>query len=335
MASGDHLKALLKSRIDGDDRHFYAVAMQLAAHEAKQGHTRLADDLRKLIELAKTQRNAEAHSATPTPIAKPRGDLAALLHVSYPKNRLTDLVLDGAIAESLQRVIKEQRYFSKLRDYGLHPRRKVLLVGPPGTGKTLTAATLAGELGIPLFVVRLEVLITKYMGETAAKLRQVFDALVAVRGVYFFDEFDAIGSQRDLANDVGESRRILNSFLMMIEQDDSASLIIAATNHPEILDYALFRRFDDVIEYNLPDADQAEQVLRMKLGGFVPKRPKWKALVDATQGLSHADIVRAVHDAIKSAVMHDAPRVDEDELRQLLLSRRMVRGSRIPVSLTT
>ncbi len=325
MASGDHLKALLKSHMDRDDRHFYAIAMQLAAHEAKQGHTRLADELRRLIDSAKSQQHLEASDAAPTPIAKPRGELASLLQVSYPKNRLADMVLDPSIAESLHQVIKEQRHFSKLRDHGLHPRRKILLVGPPGTGKTLTAATLAGELGIPLFLVRLEGLITKYMGETAAKLRMIFDALTAVRGVYFFDEFDAIGSQRGMANDVGEVRRILNSFLMMIEQDDSASLIIAATNHAEILDYALFRRFDDVIEYHLPDDAQIKEVLRIRLNRFTPKRMNWKVLVEAAQGLSHADIVRAVHDAIKDAVMHDVQTVDEQGLRRMLANRQTMR----------
>lgn len=324
MASGDHLKALLKSHMDGDDRHFYAVAMQLAAHEAKRGHVRLADELRKLIDNAKAKRNINAHGI-PTPIAKPRGELATLLDVSYPRNRLADMVLDSTVARSLKQVIKEQRYFTKLRDHGLHPRRKVLLVGPPGTGKTLTAATLAGELGIPLFAVRLEVLITKYMGETAAKLRQIFDALTSVRGVYFFDEFDAIGSQRGLANDVGEARRILNSFLMMIEQDDSNSLIIAATNHPEILDYALFRRFDDVIEYHLPDAEQVREILRMRLGEFAPKRPRWVTLVKAAQGLSHADIARATYDAIKDAVIQDAAVVDQTALQQYLINRQNMR----------
>ncbi|WP_255545722.1 ATP-binding protein [Piscinibacter sp. HJYY11] len=104
------------------------------------------------------------------------------------------MVLAPPVLESLQQVLKEQRHLSKLRSHGLHPRRKLLLVGPSGTGKTMTAAALAGELGIPLFVVRLDSLITKFMGETAAKLRQVFDAVALTRGVYLFDEFDAIGA---------------------------------------------------------------------------------------------------------------------------------------------
>lgn len=115
------------------------------------------------------------------------------------------MVLDDHLDYQLKRVIREQRQASRLLAYGLAPRRKLLLVGPPGTGKTLTASVLAGELGLPLFQVRLDGLITKYMGETAAKLRQVFDATDRTRGVYFFDEFDAIGSQRRLENDVGRS----------------------------------------------------------------------------------------------------------------------------------
>ena len=120
----------------------------------------------------------------------------------------------------------------RILDHGLSPRRKLLLVGPPGTGKTLTASVLAGELGLPLLEVRLDGLITRFMGETAAKLRQIFDATDQTRGVYFFDEFDAIGSERAIANDVGEIRRVLNSFLQMIEQDRSHSMVIAATTIP-------------------------------------------------------------------------------------------------------
>ena len=163
------------------------------------------------------------------------------------------MVLDDELASQLERIIREQRRATLLLSNGLQPRRKLLLTGPPGAGKTMTASVLASELGLPLFQVRLDGLITKYMGETAAKLRQVFEATDRTRGIYFFDELDAIGSQRGLANDVGEIRRILNSFLQMIEQDASHSLILAATNHPEILVHALFRRFDDMLHYQLPD----------------------------------------------------------------------------------
>ena len=305
MASADQLKALLKSHIDSDDTRFFSIAMQIAAHEAKLGHGKLADEMRTLIDAAKSRRSAESITKKTIPISQPRGELSNLLEVSYPKARLGDMVLDESVENRLRRIILEQRNFTKIRGHGLSPRRKLLLVGPPGTGKTLTASVLAGELGIPLFLVRLDALITKFMGETAAKLRQVFEALSDIRGIYFFDEFDAIGSQRGLTNDVGEIRRVLNSFLQMIEQDKSNSVIIAATNHPELLDYAVFRRFDDVVEYGLPKREQIIAVLKARLVNFKLRNPRWDALAATGEGLSYADITRAAEEAIKDAIIHD------------------------------
>lgn len=321
MASADQLKALVKSHIARDDGQFYSVAMQVAAHEAKVGHGKLAEELRDMIDAAKT-RGLSTEPGKLVPLAKPRGELANLLHVSYPKSRLADMVLDACVVEQIQRILKEQRLNTRIREHGLSPRRKLLLVGPPGTGKTMTASVLAGELGVPLFLVRLDALITKFMGETAAKLRQVFDAIADVRGVYFFDEFDAIGSQRGLAHDVGEIRRVLNSFLQMIEHDHSHSLIVAATNHPEILDYALFRRFDDVMEYNLPSVQQAGELIRSRLSRFAPKPFPLKMLAAKAEGLSYAEIRRAVDEAIKEAVMHEGEHASAQVLRRALEERR-------------
>lgn len=321
MASADQLKALVKSHINRDDGQFYSVAMQVAAHEAKVGHGKLAEELRDMIDAAKS-RGLSAEPGKLVPLAKPRGELANLLHVSHPKSRLADMVLDAGVVEQIQRILKEQRLNTRIREHGLSPRRKLLLVGPPGTGKTMTASVLAGELGVPLFLVRLDALITKFMGETAAKLRQVFDAITDVRGVYFFDEFDAIGSQRGLAHDVGEIRRVLNSFLQMIEHDQSHSLIVAATNHPEILDYALFRRFDDVLEYHLPSVQQAGELIRSRLSRFAPKPLSIKTLAAKAEGLSYAEIRRAVDEAIKEAVMHEGERVSPQVLMRALEERR-------------
>ena len=329
MASAEQLKALLKSHINGDDGHFYAVAMQLAAHEAKRGHGKLAEELRTIIDQAKTLASPNKASFQPTPISQPRGELAGLLDAFYPKSKLIDMVLDEASNDGLQRFIKEQRHFAKIQAHGLTPRRKLLLVGPPGTGKTLTASVLAGELAIPLFVVRLDALITKFMGETAAKLRQIFDAIASMRGVYFFDEFDAIGSQRGFINDVGEIRRVLNSFLQMLEQDQSNSVIIAATNHPQALDYALFRRFDDVIEYGLPNNTQIVAILKAKLAAFKTGRIAWQSLAENAEGLSHAEITRAVQDAIKEIVIHDRETICSDDLKKTLLQRQAVLSHRL------
>lgn len=325
MASAEQLKALIKSHISRDEGQFYSVAMQVAAYEAKRGHGNLAMELRDMIDAAKA-RLVPGESGKLIPLAKPRGELANLLSVTYPKSRILDMVLDDKALRQLQQVIKEQHLFARIREHGLAPRRKLLLVGPPGTGKTMTASVLAGELGIPLFLVRLDSLITKFMGETAAKLRQVFDSITDMRGVYFFDEFDAIGSQRGLANDVGEIRRVLNSFLQMIEHDQSNSLIVAATNHPEILDYALFRRFDDVIEFKLPTPDQIIGLIHARLGSFLPKRLAVKAVAARAEGLSCAEICRAVDGAIKEAIMHNQALVKEANLNHMLEERRLISG---------
>lgn len=322
MANADQMKALLQSHLEGDDNRFYSVAMQVAAHEAKRGHGKLAEELRSLVDQAKARRSiASASASKAVPISKPRGELANLLSVSYPKSRLGDMVLNTELAQQLDRIIREQRHAAEILSHGLSPRRKLLLVGPPGTGKTMTASVLAGELGLPLFQVRLDGLITKFMGETAAKLRQIFESTHQTRGVYFFDEFDAIGSQRGLTNDVGEVRRILNSFLQMIEQDDSHSLIIGATNHPDILDNALFRRFDDLLHYELPDEAHIASVLKSRLSRMVVKNTSWKRLAAKALGLSYAELTRAADEVLKTALIERAEEISEKDISQALEER--------------
>jgi SpoVK/Ycf46/Vps4 family AAA+-type ATPase len=321
MPSADQVKALISSLTEGDEAHFYSVAMQIAAHEARMGHGKLAEEIRALIDKAKSR--VRLPSKEPIPLARPRGEVADLLTVSYPNVHLKDMVLSRRIKRKLEKVIKEQRAVYLIRSRGLSPRRKLLLIGRPGTGKTLTASALAGELGLPLFVVRLDGLITKFMGETAAKLRLIFEALNQTRGVYLFDEFDSIGSARGLSNDVGEIRRVLNSFLQMVEQDHSDSLVVAATNHVKILDRALFRRFDDVIEYDLPDKARIIEALRVKLGAFSEQKIQWAKVATAARGLNFADITRACEDAIKDAIIHERTSVTHSEIIHAITDRKL------------
>lgn len=320
MASAEQLKALLQSHLDGDDDRFFSVAMQVAAHEARLGHGKLAKDLRALIDAAKSLPT----SGPSVPGGRARGELENLLEVSYPKSRLGDMILSVPLRDQIQRVIREQRHADKILGHGLSPRRKLLFVGPPGNGKTLTAFVIASELGLPLLQVRLDGLITKFMGETAAKLRQVFDVTYRTRGVYLFDEFDAIGSQRGLTNDVGEIRRVLNSFLQMIEQDCSHSLIVAATNHAEILDPALFRRFDDVLHYELPDEGQIVKLLKTRLAHIATKRIRWRSLGDDAVELSYAEVTRAANEVLKDALIHQRAKIGEAEIRVMINERQKI-----------
>lgn len=321
MATNDQFKALVKSHGDGDDPQFYAVAMQVAAKAARAGQSKFAQELRDLVNELRERTGSRVRVAAVVPFAQPKGELGALLNVSYPEARLGDLVLTGKLAERLRHVLLEQRQSDALAKHGLTPARRLLLTGPPGTGKTSTARVVAGELGLPLFSIRLDTVLTKFMGETAAKLRLVFDALAETRGVYLFDEVDALGGDRAAQNDVGEIRRVLNSFLQFLEEDTSESVIIAATNHPRLLDNALFRRFDTVMDFTLPDDDSVESVIKNRLSSFHVSNLSWPRVVPAARGLSHAEISTAAENAAKRTVLSGRTRVLTDDLITALEER--------------
>jgi len=302
MATADHVKALIRSHAEGDDERFYAIAMQVAAQAARQGHTKFAQELRNLVDQAKARFKAapSGQQTRPVPIVQPRGELAGLLTAAFPKTRLSDMALDHAIHSRIDRVLTEQRQREKIVAHGLTPLRKLLLLGPPGTGKTMTAAALAGELGLPLFTIQLDGLITKYLGETAAKLRLIFEAIRQNRAIYLFDEFDALGGERAAKNEVGEIRRVLNSFLQFLEQDDSNSMI----------------------EYRLPSRKISEEVIRARLALLDTSHVKWQNVLEAAEGLSHSDLTRACEHAAKNAILQHQTRIETSELIEALTERR-------------
>jgi len=324
MTNTQQILALLRSHANGDEQHFYTIAMQIAAHEARRGNTKIAQELKDLIDQAKLRSVPFPASApkglTATPLVQPRGELNGLLEVRYSELTLNAMVLSGAILQKIERVIEEYRHQEDIRAHGLAPRRKILLYGPSGSGKTMTALALAGELRLPLFTIQLDALITKFMGETAAKLRLIFDQMKNTRGVYLFDEFDSIGAKRTRDNDVGEIRRVLNSFLQFIEDDRSASIVIAATNHPEILDRALFRRFDDVIEYLLPTTTEAVSIVRNRLAQFDTSSIQWRRVEKSLEGLSHAELARMSDDAAKTAIMRKSTKILPSDVQNSLRS---------------
>ncbi len=324
-----HLVALLNSHIEGDDERFLSVALQVAATEAREGRTEEAERLRDLVQKARDQRRNRPVTAqqTPIPLARPKGELSALVGSAYPKIRLSDMVLAEGIAKRLKRVIREQQMRAKLRDNGRIPTTHMLLAGLPGTGKTMTASALAGELHLPLFTVNLDALFSKFLGETAGKLRLLFDQIAQVRGVYLLDEFDAIGSSRSATNDIGEIRRILNSVLVYMEEPNATdSLVIAASNHAELLDGALARRFDEVVMYDLPDAEAAKAVLTRRLGHFKLTARAWTGITKHTEGLSQAELTRAADVVVKAAILDGASKISAASLKDALEDRRAFRS---------
>jgi SpoVK/Ycf46/Vps4 family AAA+-type ATPase len=323
MSTARHIIALLKSYAEGQEQQFHSVALQMAAHEARLGHRKLAQEIKELVDQAKEKRSAVERKG-PVPLVQPKGELANLLSAEYPDTKLSDMVLPPNLELSFKKILREQRQRNRLSSYNLSPRRKILLIGPPGAGKTMTASALAGELQLPLFTVIYSSLFGKFMGETAAKLKLIFDAMKLTRGVYFFDEFDALGGERSNVNDVGEARRVLNSFLFFIENDDSDSLVVAATNHPKLLDQALFRRFDDVIEYTIPGDEVIRRLIETRLLMFKPKFGDWKDILDAAKGLSPAEIIRATDEAAKQAVLSDTEEIGQQALVLAILERKNV-----------
>ena len=312
MAAADQIKSLIKSFGEGDEERFFSTSMQIAANEARLGHTTFAQELKKLIEQAKKGRSLSFLDNNRTiSISTPKRELNELIDVFQPKIKLSNMILSPEIKYPLERVIEEQNKYELLRKHNLLPRRKLLLTGPPGSGKTMTAQAIAGELNIPVFIVRLDGLISKFMGESIAKLRIIFDAMEQQRGVYLFDEFDSIGSHRDQGQDVGEIKRVLNSFLINIEKDQSNSIIIAATNLPDSLDKALFRRFDDIINYPLPSLKEIEAVIKKNLKGFnTSANFNLKSISRKAEGLNYADIVRACEEAIKSMIIFEKSTIE-------------------------
>jgi SpoVK/Ycf46/Vps4 family AAA+-type ATPase len=327
VPTAEQIKALVRSYAERDEDRFFAIAMQVAAQAARHGHTKFAQELRDLVDQARGRKDQPGGlHARPVPLVQPRGELAGVLTADYPKLRLSDMALGQAVRSRIERILIEQRQRARIRENGFSPLRRLLLIGPPGTGKTMTATVLAGELGLPLFTIQLHGLITKYLGETAAKLRLIFDAIQETRGAYLFDEFDALGGKRTASNDVGEIRRVLNSFLQFLEQDTSDSIVVAATNHPELLDRALFRRFDAVVEYQLPSHEVAQQVMRARLALLDTSAVQWARAAEAAEGLSHAELTRACEHAAKDAILAHRRAVGTRELLEAVKERQAAQG---------
>ena len=296
MATADQILSLIRNHLNNDDTQFRKVALQISAVEARSGHAIVARTIQELLNQKKT-------SLGTVRLVSKNKDIDDLLLQVDTYDDMTSLVLSQELKEKLDRVIKEYLKKETLSKYGLANRRKLLLDGASGTGKTMTASALAKEFNLPFFVVRTEKVVTKFMGETGQKLGRIFDFINEVPAVYLFDEFDAIGSQRGMDNEVGEQRRILNTFLQLLERDDSDSFIIAATNSIESIDKAMFRRFDDVIEYKLPDREQRLALLREYL--YTAKDLDFSSAEPLFDGMSHAEIKMVCSDIFKESLLND------------------------------
>jgi SpoVK/Ycf46/Vps4 family AAA+-type ATPase len=299
--AGRELKALFRAFGEGDELAFRRAALQIIEEEEGKQHLALARDLRRLVSGSTDVTIAEAVQLPPPPTD--REGQWSLAEVRMPSRHLEELVLPGHLEGQLRSVAREFAVWDKLDSFGLPRRQRILFYGPPGCGKTTAAEGLAAELGLPLLLVRLDAVVSSYLGETASNLRRVFDYASSGSWVVLLDEFDALGKSRDDSLEHGEIKRLLNAFLQMLDSFRGRSLLIAATNHEHLLDAALWRRFDEAVKFPRPTTHQIRRILRLRLPGDRRQGIDIEAVASRLKGLPHAAVEKAAWDALRFAVI--------------------------------
>ena len=321
MTRGDLLRHLFESYSQNDDQAFRSVALQIIAEEQEKHNAALASDLTAILnEPARHKKGGEAGLSDLIPHDSERG--ALLVDVRRPTRALNQLVLNKAAQHQLDRVIRETRRSELLRVHSLRPKRKILFYGPPGCGKTATAEAIAHELDLPLLYTRFDAIVSSYLGETAANLRKVFDYASKGSWVVLFDEFDAIGKSRENESEHGEIRRVVNTFLQLLDYFPGESLIIAATNHEHLLDRALWRRFEEVVYFPRPDAKAISQIMRIKLANFPHVPLNYDAVASALKGFSGGDVEWVCLEAMKEAILSDKDAVSKVDINEAVARLR-------------
>lgn len=310
MARGELLRKLFLSHKRGGEDEFRAVALEIIAEEQNKNNRQLARDLLRILDNS-TNFNSNGSVRETSSLPKDKERDAFLVDVQSPSVTFDDIILRPQSRTSIERIIEEFKNTELLRTHGLRPKNKLLFVGPPGCGKTLCAKIIANELGLPLLYTRFDAIISSYLGETAANLRKVFNYAAGGHWVVLFDEFDAIGKRRDDENEHGELKRVVNSFLQLLDGFSAPSLVIAATNHEQLLDYALWRRFDEIVSFPGPSIPEIERLISLKLRNF-PKKEDLDARIVARflKGMSYADVERVCLDAIKACIIEGKEKVD-------------------------
>ena len=320
MARSDLIVNLVKAGVIGDIADVRAIAEAIAADERAKRHTVVADRIARLL----ASIASESHAPNRKPGLRVRDGSGGILR-REPRRSITDLYLDRGVRTACTELIEEQRRADVLRAHGLEPRHRLLLVGPPGNGKTSLAEALAFELALPLFTVRYEAVVTSYLGETAQRLRRLFDFVRTEPCVLFFDEFDAIGKERGDLHETGEIKRVVTTLLLQLEDLPSYCVLVGATNHPELLDRAAWRRFEVRLHLDAPRREEMIAFFSDHMtafdgqGGYTAKR-----LLEAVKPKSYAEAAQFFLDVRRRIVLSQGER----ELRSILDDRVRVLSSR-------
>lgn len=336
MASGRHLRDLIAAYVERDDAAVRGAAEAIIAEERAKNNRLLADDLEALLHSGRKIPARQLRSSLLRDVPKDRETGIALVDVSEPDYDWDRLVLSPGTLRKLQRITEEHHRRDILAAAGLKPTRRVLFYGPPGCGKSISASVVAGVLSRPLVTVRLDALISSYLGETASNLRRVFDFVQRDLCVALFDEFDAIGKDRDNQFEHGELKRLVNSLLQLMDSYGDDSLLIASTNHEKLLDNAAWRRFEAVVAFGRPPPAARARLLRKYLKAFDTSELCVAELAQRLRGMSGADIELVATDAARCAVLDGRititradiePAISDLTARLRLSTRRRESGS--------
>lgn len=338
---GDVLKRLFRAVASDDSQAIQSMLSVVIAEERKLGHIKLAEQLDAILQKSTRSANAEQLSLAPQPKqasetsqrSAPSSTAAQTLRplssnrrfnhpfiVTIPRDRLRHhMVLSDAIEERFCRIEREYAARDRLAHYGLKYRQKILLYGSPGCGKTMGAERIAWNTGLPLVKVRFDAMVSSYLGETATNLREVFETAAAAPCLLFIDECDALAKSREDAQEVGEIKRVVNTFLQLLDEYEvSNGLLIAATNLTKFLDEAVWRRFDDVIEVPKPEKPEIRAILKQTLASVEVGSVDWDATVQKLVGVSAAQIVKIAQNAAKRAILDREDLVIQEHLEDAI-----------------
>jgi AAA+ superfamily predicted ATPase len=323
MSRADLLVSLVKAGSEGDQKLLRSTVEAMAAEERAKHHHQLAD---RLVE---NLGEAKSRPRPPEVVRSYDGGHGGLLYEIEPRRTLESMFLGSSVATACSELIEEQHRRDILRSYGLEPRHRVLLSGAPGNGKTSLAEAIASELMVPLFVVRYEAVIGSFLGETSGRLKKLFDFVRTHQCVLFFDEFDTLGKERGDTHETGEIKRVVSSLLLQIDSLPSHVVVVTATNHAELLDRAVWRRFQLRLELPAPTEAQKEQWfgrLQEALGASLGVTPK--TLAAKLDALSFSDLEQFCEDVHRRVVLA----MPDANVKQIVSERLKQWHSRFQVS---
>ena len=322
MAKADHIKKLVASY--GRSQDFRAAALRIIDEAANQGKKPFADALRKILD-ANVGPDYQTSQPRLTSLGSQVDPATSLIDEINVTRGLRDIVLNADTRSLIEGIIEERRRSEELRRHRLPLSTRILFAGPPGCGKTFCAEVIARELSLPLFAARIDVLVSSFLGETAGNLRRLFEFAGRRPCVLFLDEFDALARTRSDTTEHNELRRVVNTLLHMIERFRGPGLVIAATNLPQFLDEAIWRRFDDVVSFDPPGEREIALLLARQFANF-PPHFDLESISPKLIGMSYADIERVCVDAIKKAVLKKRKSVSETEFASALRQEMRRKG---------